>query len=79
VRSFGAAAGKNVGLPKGIVTLVKVARGDDGLGALPEGCNGIGRVILKERDGRTVVEDEGDHPVVLAWLAQARDVVADSI
>jgi hypothetical protein len=34
---------------------------------------------LEEHDGRAVVEDEGDRPVVLAWLAQARDVVADPI
>jgi hypothetical protein len=59
--------------------LVEVARRDDGLGALPEGCNEVGRVILKERDGRAVVEDKGDCPVVLAWLARARDVVADPI
>jgi hypothetical protein len=76
---FGAAAGKNAGLPKGIVSLVKVARGDDGLGALPEGRDGVGRVILEERNGRAVVKDKGDCPVVLAGLARARDVVADPI
>jgi hypothetical protein len=66
-----AAAGKNAGLPKGIVSLVKVAQEDDGLGALPEGCNGVGRVILEERDSQAVVEDEGDCPIVLAGLARA--------
>jgi hypothetical protein len=74
-----AAAGKNARLPKGIVLLIEVAREDDELGALPEGCDGVGRVILEEHDGRAVVEDKGDRPVVLAWLAWARDVVADPI
>jgi hypothetical protein len=68
---FGAAAGKNAGLPKGIVALVEVAHGDNGLCALPEGCDGVGRIILEERNGRAVVEDEGDRPVVLAGLARA--------
>jgi hypothetical protein len=34
---------------------------------------------LEERDGRAVVGDEGDRPVIPAWLTQARDVVADPI
>jgi hypothetical protein len=79
VRSFGAATGKNAGLSKGIVLLVKVACGDDGLRALPEGRNGLGRAILEEHDGRAVVEDKGDRPVVLAWLVRAQDIVADPI
>jgi hypothetical protein len=73
------AAGKNTRFPKGIVLLVKVARGDDGLGALVEGCDGVGCVILEEHDGQDVVKDKGNCPVVLAWLARGWDVVADPI
>jgi hypothetical protein len=67
-----------------MLSLLAVARGDDGLGALPEGCDGVGRVILKERDGQAVVEDKGDCPVVvalvgLAWFAWACGVVVDPI
>jgi hypothetical protein len=67
-----------------MLSLLAVARGDDGLGGLPEGCDGVGRVINKERDDRAVVEDEGDRPVVvalvgLAWLARAVGVVVDPI
>jgi hypothetical protein len=59
-------------------------RGADGLGALPEGCDGVGRVIFEERDGRAVVEDEGDCPVImalvgLAGLTRARGVIVDPI
>jgi hypothetical protein len=71
LRLLFAAAGKNPGLPKGIVSLVKVAHGDDGLGALPKSCNEVGCVILEERNSRAVVEDKGDCSVVLAWLARA--------
>jgi hypothetical protein len=74
-----AAAGKNARLPKGIVSLVKVAREDDGLGSLPEGCDGVGHVILKERDGQAVVKDKGNRPVVLTLLARGQDAVADPI
>jgi hypothetical protein len=49
-----------------MLLLLAVARGDDGLGALSEGCNGVECIILEERNGRAVVEDEGDRPVVLA-------------
>jgi hypothetical protein len=67
-----------------MLSLLAVARGDDGLGALPEGCNGVGRVIVEERDGGAVVKDEGDCPVVmalvrLAWFARAVGVVVDPI
>jgi hypothetical protein len=67
-----------------MLSLLAVARGDDGLGALPEGCDGVGRVILEECDCRAVVEDEGDRPVVvalvrLAWRARAVGVVVDPI
>jgi hypothetical protein len=67
-----------------MLSLLAVARGDDRLGALPEGCDGVGRVILEERNGRAVVEDEGDRPVVvtlvgLAWFARARGIVVDPI
>jgi hypothetical protein len=67
-----------------MLLLLTVVCGDDGLGALPEGCDGVGCVILEEHDGQTVVEDEGDCPVVMAlvgltWLAQARGVVVDPI
>jgi hypothetical protein len=79
LRSLFTAAGKNARLSKGIVSLVKVAQGDDGLGVLPEGCNGVGHVILEERDGQAVVKDKGDCPVVLAWPAWGRDVIADPI
>jgi hypothetical protein len=50
--------------------LVEVAHGDDGLGALSEGCNGVGRVMLEERDTRAIVKDEGDGPVKLAGFAR---------
>jgi hypothetical protein len=67
-----------------MLSLLAVARGDDGLGALPEGCDGVGRIIVEERDGGAVVEDEGDRPVVvalvrLAWCARAVGVVVDPI
>jgi hypothetical protein len=80
----GAAAGSSAGFPKGMLLLLAVARGDDGLGALPEGCNGVGHVINEERDGGAVVEDKGDRPVVvalvgLAWLARAVGVIVDPI
>jgi hypothetical protein len=64
-------AGKNAGFPKGIVLLVEVAHGDNGLGALAEGCNRIERVILKERNGQDVIEDEGDRPVKHAGFTWA--------
>jgi hypothetical protein len=84
VRSSGAADESRAGFPKGILSLVAVARGANGLGALSEGCNGVGRVVFKERNGRAVVKDEGDRPVVLplvglAWFARARGVVVDPI
>jgi hypothetical protein len=67
-----------------MLSLLAVARGNDGLGALPEGCDGVGRVINEERNCRAVVEDEGDRPVVvalvrLAWRAGAVGVVVDPI
>jgi hypothetical protein len=36
-------------------------------------------VILEECDGRAVVEDEGDRPVVLAWLARGQDITVDPV
>jgi hypothetical protein len=66
---FGATAGKNAGFLKGIVSLVKVAHGDDGLRVLAEGCDEVGRVILKEHNGQAIVEDKGDRPVELAGCA----------
>jgi hypothetical protein len=74
-----AAASSSASVPKGMLLLVAVARRNDGLRVLAEGCNGIGRVILEERNGRDVVKDKGDCPVVLAWLARGRDVVVDPI
>jgi hypothetical protein len=67
-----------------MLSLLAVARGDDGLRGLAEGCDGIGRVINEERDERAVVEDEGDRPVVvalvrLAWCARTVGVVVDPI
>jgi hypothetical protein len=67
-----------------MLSLFAVARGDERLGALPEGCDGVGRVIIEECDGWAVVKDEGDRPVVmalvgLAWCARARGVIVDPI
>jgi hypothetical protein len=67
-----------------MLSLLVVARGDDGLRGLAEGCDGVGRIINGERDERAVVEDEGDRPVIvtlvrLAWRARAVGVVVDPI
>jgi hypothetical protein len=67
-----------------MLSLLAVARGDDGLSGLSEGCDGVGRVILEERDCRAVVEDKGDRPAVmalvgLAWFARACGAVVDPI
>jgi hypothetical protein len=67
-----------------MLSLLTVARGNDGLRGLSEGRDGVGRVIDKERDNGAVVEDEGDRPVVVAlvgfaWFARAVGVVVDPI
>jgi hypothetical protein len=67
-----------------MLSLLAVARGDDGLRGLTEGCDGVGRVINEECDERAVVEDEGDRPIVvalmgLAWRTRAVGVVVDPI
>jgi hypothetical protein len=70
LQSLCAAAGKNARFLKGRVLLVKVACGDNGLRTLVEDCNGVGRVILKERDSQDVAEDKRDGSIELAGFAR---------